>query len=136
MSSQIIKNLVKGAIDATKEITSDDAKKIIKEFLKDQAVTAVNEIRSSAVDKIEKGFKEVQSAVEVLKKWMEEKLDSSFDKEYFLQLATLSSNICTLNASLGLVMAVGEGLVKANFTLSKILNEVEDIQKNIKILLG
>ena len=69
----------------------------------------MNEIRSSAVDKIEKGFKEVQSAVEVLKKWMEEKLDSSFDKEYFLQLATLSSNICTLNASLGLVMAVGEG---------------------------
>ena len=78
-------------------------------IFQDQAVTAVNEIRSSAVDKIEKGFKEVQSAVEVLKKWMEEKLDSSFDKEYFLQLATLSSNICTLNASLGLVMAVGEG---------------------------
>ena len=34
MSSQNIKNLVKGAIDATQEITSGDAKKIIKEFLK------------------------------------------------------------------------------------------------------
>ena len=29
-----------------------------------------------------------------------------------------------------------KGLVKANFTLSKILNAVEDIQKNIQILLG
>ena len=34
MSSQNIKNLVKGAIDASKEITSDEAKEVIKEFLK------------------------------------------------------------------------------------------------------
>ena len=101
-------------------------------IFQDQAVTAVNEIRSASVDKakdsIEKGFNEVKSfavnkakdeiakgmeevrssAVELLKKWMEEKLDSTFAKEGFLQLATISSNICTLNAASQL-MAVGEG---------------------------
>jgi len=139
MSSKNIKNLVQGAIDATKEITSDDAKEIIKEFLKDQTVTVVNKVQSYAVkkakDEIAKGMEEVRySAVEHLKRWMEEKLDSTFDKEGCFQLATLSSNICTLNVA-SQVMAVGEGFVKTNFTLNKILNTVEDIQKNIKILL-
>ena len=101
-------------------------------IFQDQAVTAVNEIRSAAVDKakdsIEKGFNEVKSfavnkakdeiakgmekvrssGVELLKKWMEEKLDYTFDKEGFLQIATLSSSICTLNAA-SQVMALSKG---------------------------